>query len=94
MHEQVKEAFNQLKALVNRVAAETGSDVVMSRIRRKQAFTFEIVPNGSPYGPRIRVSERQLMNPVYVQNLIETQAVKLRGDIDQLKEDMLSWEDE
>lgn len=94
MREQVKEAFNQLKALVNRVADETGSDVVMSRIRRKSAFTFEVIPNGSPYGPRIRVNEQQLMNPVYVQNLIETQAVKLRLDIDQLKENMLSWEDE
>ena len=94
MQEQVKEAFKQIKQLVERVGKETGSDVLVNRIRRKQAITFEIVPVGSPYGPYLRVTESQMRNPVFIQNLLETQAISLRESVEQIQENMKGWEEE
>ena len=93
MQEQVRAAFNQIKQLVNRVATETDSEVQIHRIRRKKAITFEIVPKGSPYGPRLRLSEDQLRNPVFVQQVLEVQGVNLRKDVETIQEKMKNWED-
>ena len=92
MEEQVRASFNQIKELVNRVARETGSDLLVHRIRRKKAITFEIVPKGSPYGPRLRLSEDQLRNPVFVQQTLEVKGITLKQDVVALQESMKTWE--
>ena len=94
MSETHKESFMQIKQLVDRIAHETGCDTAIQRIRRKQATTYELIPNGSPYGPRLRITDTQMRNPAYIQNLIETEGVKLRDQIETLQEQMKSWSDE
>ena len=94
MNDQTKQAFHQIRQLVNRVARETGSEVLIQRIRRKQAITFEVVPEGSPYGPRLRFSEAQLRNPVFVQQVLEVQGVNLRNDVEKIQDDMQHWDRE
>lgn len=84
MHEDCREAFRMVRDMANELAQELDCDVKVSRTGRSQTTHFELIPNGSAYGPTIRVNDLRMRDPLFVNRLIMDQPDKVRKEVKEI----------
>ena len=78
-----KETLSQVRKMFARVALETDCNLRVNRIGRSQTITFELVPDGSSYGPMMRVNAKTNMEA-----LLNNGQTEMVGLVNQLKAKM------
>ncbi len=86
-----KEAFSQIRRAMDQVAAETNSTLRINRIGRVGVVTFELIPDGSAYGPMVRVNNAMMNDQSYINEFMASGSDKMKAQVNSLKEKMKDW---
>ncbi len=65
-----KESFQRVRSFCQDIADKTDCELQISRYRGKATY-FEIIPAGSSYGARVRVSDTQSRDSDYMNYVLE-----------------------
>ena len=81
-----KESFQRVRSFCQEIADKTDCELQISRYRGKATY-FEIIPLGSSYGARIRISDTQSRDSDYMNYVLEG-SDKILTDIKDIKDKM------
>lgn len=65
-----KESFQRVRSFCQEIADKTDCELTISRYRGKATY-FEISPQGSSYGARVRISDMQSRDSDYIKFVLE-----------------------
>lgn len=87
-----RNGFLAMREALQEVADELGCGLKINRHQRSRAITMELIPSGSPYGPRVRMADADLKSGFYDRATVEKTAANLKDRIKGHKELMKDWE--
>ena len=86
MHQDCREAFQLVREMTNELAEELDCEVKVKRVGRSMTTHFELIPNGSAYGPTIRVNDVRMRDALFVDRLLTESPGKVRKEVKEIME--------
>ena len=81
MHESCREAFQLVRDMANELADELDCTIKVKRSGRAMATYFELIPDGSAYGPEIRVNDAMMKDTGFMDRLLQDKPAKIRAEV-------------